>query len=75
MLALRTLGGIDAADFARRFGVQVTEAFERAAQRCIAAGLLEQDAHGMRLTAHGRLLANSVCAEFLEPQRTPVVTR
>jgi hypothetical protein len=37
--------------------------------------LLEQDTRGMRLTARGRLLANSVCAEFLDPQRTPVVTR
>jgi oxygen-independent coproporphyrinogen-3 oxidase len=75
MLALRTSRGIDADDFARRFGVRVTDAFPRAAQRCIAAGLLEQDARGMRLTARGRLLANSVCAEFLEPQQLHVVTR
>ncbi|MBV8204726.1 MAG: radical SAM family heme chaperone HemW [Candidatus Eremiobacteraeota bacterium] len=74
MLALRTSRGIDAQDFERRFGVLITDVFAHAARRCIAAGLLEQDRSGMRLTARGRLLANSVCAEFLEPQQTHVVT-
>jgi oxygen-independent coproporphyrinogen III oxidase len=74
MLALRTMQGIDRGDFLERFGVDVTEAFAGAAKRCMAAGLLEQDARGMRLTGRGRLLANSVCAEFLEPQHPPVVT-
>ena len=74
MLALRMSRGIDAADFERRFGVHITDVFASAARRCITAGLLEQDRSGMRLTARGRLLANSVCAEFLEPQQTHVVT-
>lgn len=75
MLALRTSDGIEARDFEQRFGVDITDAFGPAARKCIAAGLLERDGRGMRLTARGRLLANSVCAEFLEPQHTHVVTR
>ncbi len=75
MLALRTSQGIGFDDFRERFGVPVTVVYAAAAERCMAAGLLEQDARGMRLTRRGRLLANSVCAEFLVPQRPPVVTR
>ncbi len=67
MLALRTSAGIDYADFARRFGVDAQAIFIAARNKCSAAGLLEDDASGARLTGRGRLLANSVCAEFLAP--------
>lgn len=68
MLALRTADGIDDEDFKRRFDIDATSAFAAARKKCSAAGLLEVDGHGARLTAKGRLLANDVCAEFLIPQ-------
>jgi coproporphyrinogen III oxidase-like Fe-S oxidoreductase len=58
-----------------RFGIRASDAFAEAIKKCMAAGLLEQDGRGARLTRRGRLLANSVCAEFLAPQRSPVVMR
>jgi putative oxygen-independent coproporphyrinogen III oxidase len=75
MLALRTSVGMEYDDFRKRFGVPITIVYATAAEKCMAAGLLEQDARGMRLTRRGRLLANTVCAEFLVPQPLPVVTR
>jgi oxygen-independent coproporphyrinogen-3 oxidase len=74
MLALRTKEGIEYDDFLRRFGVRATDVYEAALKKCMAAGLLEQDDRGARLTRRGRLLANTVCAEFLVPQRPPVVS-
>jgi putative oxygen-independent coproporphyrinogen III oxidase len=67
MLALRTSQGIDDQDFRRRFGVEAAVVFATARNKCSAAGLLEVDDRGARLTDRGRLLANEVCAEFLEP--------
>jgi oxygen-independent coproporphyrinogen III oxidase len=74
MLALRTKAGIEFDDFLDRFGVRATDAFDAALKKCMAAGLLEQDDRGARLTRRGRLLANTVCAAFLVPQRPPVVS-
>ena len=68
MLALRTASGLEYADFSRRFAVDAPRAFHTALKKCMTAGLLEGDADGARLTRRGRLLANSVCAEFLTPQ-------
>jgi len=67
MLALRTNEGIVDADFARRFGIDSAAVFRAARKKCSAAGLLEDDGTRARLTGRGRLLANSVCAEFLSP--------
>jgi len=75
MLALRTEAGIDYDDFLRRFGVRVIDVFDAPLKKCLAAGLLEHDARGARLVRRGRLLANTVCAEFLVPQHPPVVSR
>jgi oxygen-independent coproporphyrinogen-3 oxidase len=75
MLALRTGEGIVYEDFARRFGAHPASLFADAIKKCMAAGLLEVDARSARLTRRGRLLANTVCAEFLVPQRPPVVAR
>jgi oxygen-independent coproporphyrinogen III oxidase len=75
MLALRTLDGIDFEDFDRRFGVRVRDVFDAPLKKCLAAGLLEQDLRGARLVRRGRLLANTVCAEFLVPEHPPVVSR
>jgi oxygen-independent coproporphyrinogen-3 oxidase len=67
MLALRTSAGIVDADFARRFGIDAATVFRAARKKCSAAGLLEDDGARARLTGRGRLLANTVCAEFLTP--------
>lgn len=67
MLALRTAQGIDAADFDRRFGVDVFSAFADALKKCEGAELIEVDERGARLTGRGRLVANAVCQEFLRP--------
>jgi oxygen-independent coproporphyrinogen-3 oxidase len=67
MLALRTSAGIVDADFARRFDIDASTVFRAARKKCSAAGLLEDDGARARLTSRGRLLANSVCAEFLTP--------
>jgi putative oxygen-independent coproporphyrinogen III oxidase len=67
MLALRMDAGIVYADFARRFGIDAATVFRAARKKCSAAGLLEDDGSRARLTGRGRLLANSVCAEFLTP--------
>ena len=68
MLALRTQRGIEHADFRTRFGVDVARVFAAATKKCMTAGLLEGDAQAIRLTQRGQLLANSVCAEFLQPE-------
>lgn len=68
MLALRTAEGIVDDDFRKRFDIEPAAAFEKARNKCSAAGLLEVDGNGARLTSRGRLLANDVCAEFLLPQ-------
>jgi len=74
MLALRMDAGIEDEDFRRRFAIEPAVAFESARNKCSAAGLLETDARGARLTERGRLLANDVCAEFLTPNlKTPAV--
>ena len=74
MLSLRTSQGIVEEDFFGRFGVRASQAFEAALRKCKAAGLLEHDARGARLTGRGRLLANDVCVEFLLPRHPPMVT-
>ncbi|MBC5804940.1 MAG: coproporphyrinogen III oxidase [Candidatus Eremiobacter antarcticus] len=67
MLALRLREGIEYADFRRRFAIDPERAFARAVKKCLAADLLEVDGESVRLSKRGRLLANSVCAEFLAP--------
>ncbi|HXM18004.1 MAG TPA: radical SAM family heme chaperone HemW [Candidatus Tumulicola sp.] len=67
MLALRTAEGIVDQDFRDRFGVDPPLIFAAARKKCCEAGLLEVDGSGARLTPRGRLLANSVCTEFLHP--------
>ncbi len=74
MLALRTAEGIVDADFRGRFGIDTATIFEGPRKKCTAAGLLETDDRGARLTAKGRLLANTVCAEFLSPRIPQPVT-
>lgn len=74
MLALRTAQGIVYADFERRFGIDAGQAFARAAAKFPSDILITTD-HGISLAPRGRLLANTVCAEFLDPDLDAVTTR
>ncbi len=67
MLALRRREGVDAAEFARRYQVDVCEQYAAVLQQWQELGLLEWDTQGFRLSAAGRPLANEVCAAFLAP--------
>jgi len=71
MLSLRTREGIQDGDFRARFGVDPRLVFAAAIDKCRRAGLLEEDGQGVRLSARGRLLANTACSEFLHPSFIP----
>ncbi|HXW50778.1 MAG TPA: coproporphyrinogen-III oxidase family protein, partial [Candidatus Acidoferrales bacterium] len=68
MLALRTAGGLGILDFQERFGVDARSIFAAAIEASKTAGLLEEGEGTVRLTRRGRLLANTACALFLEPE-------
>ncbi len=66
MLGLRLLNdGVEAAAFAARHGVALSEAFGDEIARMQGLGMLETTGSGIRLTTRGMMLANSVVAEFL----------
>ncbi len=66
LMGLRLTTGIDAAVFARRTGVALMDAVNGSAVADLARrGLLESDAHGLRLTAAGRPLVNAVLREIV----------
>ncbi|MEW6253505.1 MAG: radical SAM family heme chaperone HemW [Planctomycetota bacterium] len=65
MLNLRTAEGIDRSRFLSRFGSDPAIVFARAIERHTAAGLLEADGCGIRLTRAGRLVADRVMADFV----------
>jgi oxygen-independent coproporphyrinogen-3 oxidase len=65
MLALRTREGVDAIAFRERYGTDVLTTYAAVIAEFVAAGLLEADPHGIRLTRRGRFVANDVCAAFL----------
>jgi oxygen-independent coproporphyrinogen-3 oxidase len=65
-LALRGSRGLLAAEFEREFGQPPRAFFGAAIDRLIEAGLLDEAAGGdLRLSARGRLFADSVFAEFV----------
>jgi oxygen-independent coproporphyrinogen-3 oxidase len=65
-LALRGSRGLLAAEFEREFGRPPRAFFEPAIDRLVEAGLLDEAGGGdLRLSARGRLLADSVFAEFV----------
>ncbi len=65
MLALRTEQGVETDDFQNRYGIQFEEEYGPVITRLLDNGLLQRTATQFRLTRRGRMLANSVCAEFL----------
>jgi len=65
-LALRTRRGIEARAFAGEFGAPPRAFFAEPIDRLVAQGLLLEEPGGdLRLTARGRLLSDSVFAEFM----------
>jgi oxygen-independent coproporphyrinogen-3 oxidase len=65
-LALRTARGLDAARFAREFGAPPRGFYAAAIDELARAGLLEEAGGGdLRLTARGRLFADTVSAHFV----------
>jgi oxygen-independent coproporphyrinogen-3 oxidase len=72
-LALRQREGLDAARFAAEFGGPPRAFFAPAIERMVERGWLEEtDASDLRLTAAGRLLADSVASEFLAGEASEV---
>lgn len=73
-LALRTRRGLDAHAFAGEFGGPPRRFFAEAIERLVAGGLLvEGECGDLCLTARGRLLCDSVSAEFFEAEGTRTV--
>ena len=63
VMGLRLAEGIDAGRFARHTGVALMDAIDAAAAaRLVEAGLIEKDEAGLRASAEGRRLLNSVLA-------------
>ncbi len=65
MLALRTAQGLSFAAFKERYGLEFLEYYGQIVEPYRAAGLLEVDAAGARLTRRGRFVANDICATFI----------
>lgn len=63
MLGLRTREGFDVASWARSLGKDVVE-FGAALQALVQAGLVVWDGISVRLSRHGMLLGNAVCAHL-----------
>ncbi|MCL4425176.1 MAG: radical SAM family heme chaperone HemW [Firmicutes bacterium] len=65
IMGLRLLEGIDLVEFARRFQMDLEQAFPGKAEHLRALGLVEIKANHLRLTKRGLFLANQVMAEFV----------
>lgn len=66
MLGLRLLvDGVSQADFESRHGHDLRQHYGATIDRFVELGLLQWTGERLRLTPHGMLVANDVCAEFL----------
>ncbi len=65
MLGLRLNVGVLRRDFAERFGNDPAERFAETVSKHVELGLLELTPDALRLTRAGRLLADTVAADFL----------
>lgn len=67
MLGLRLLHeGVSDEAFFARFGVSLRDAFGPTIAELVEIGMLERDSDRIRLTHRGLMLANDVCARFIE---------
>ncbi len=65
MLALRLVEGINVASFAVRLGIEPHDCFSRSIERYVSLGLLTANQDNIALTSRGRLVADSVIADFM----------
>jgi len=65
IMGLRLCRGVLFIEFEERFGIPLGELFSRQIGDLVRLGLLDVDAHGVRLTTRGRLLGNEVFERFL----------
>lgn len=65
MLALRLNEGLQRGAFSIAYGRRVEDVFAQAIEKHVELGLLEADDETLRLTRAGRLVADSVIADFL----------
>jgi oxygen-independent coproporphyrinogen-3 oxidase len=65
MMGLRLNLGVADAAFAARWGRGITEAVPEPLAECLVLGLLEWSGPALRLTEHGRLLANEAFERFV----------
>lgn len=64
-LGLRLLAGLDLPAFARRFGTDPVQKYQRQIEKLVRFGLLAHEGSKIRLTKKGIFLANEVFVEFL----------
>ena len=64
-LGLRLNRGVDLAELAKRYGTAASIAFREEFAELAAAGLVEVEEGGIRLTARGRLLSNEVFGRLI----------
>jgi oxygen-independent coproporphyrinogen-3 oxidase len=65
VLGLRRLRGVDRRQFAAKTGYDVDALAGAAIARFVAMGLLENDAHGVRLTREGLFVSDALWPELL----------
>jgi len=66
ILGLRLDDGVNLADFAHRFGVELYSIYqEQQINELVELGLIAKNEHGIRLTTKGKLLGNEVFLHFL----------
>lgn len=64
-LGLRKVEGVPHSVFEQKFGETILSRYRTIVERNVAAGLLENDDKGIRLTRKGRFLGNEVFQQFL----------
>ena len=70
MTGLRLTDGLELAEFARNYGIDVAAVHGRARAPFVERGLLRYDVGRLRLTRTGMLLANEVMTVFIHDSRT-----
>lgn len=65
ILGLRLGEGVDKGDFARRFGVELSEEYRGTIEELLGLDLLREKDSALQLTSRGRLLGNEVFWRFL----------
>jgi oxygen-independent coproporphyrinogen III oxidase len=70
MLGLRLMEGIDRREFARRFGLEVTEAFPASLRRHLDLGSLELSESHVRIARGSLFVSDAVLADIIEEAKT-----